>query len=95
MRRTMIALASQSLLIAPTAATAQQAGTLIAADPVVDTPAGMQAWRVKYWTTDAAGRPREVNGMVVAPREAISAQPRPVLRGPMVRGAWRAAAHRR
>ena len=79
MRRTMIALASQSLLIAPTAATAQQAGTLIAADPVVDTPAGMQAWRVKYWTTDAAGRPREVTGMVVAPREAVPAQARPVL----------------
>lgn len=48
MRRSMIALASLSLLIAPTAATAQQAGTLIAADPVVDTPAGMQAWRVRY-----------------------------------------------
>ena len=79
MRRTMIALTSLSLLIAPTAATAQQAGTLIAADPVVDTPAGMQAWRVKYWTTDAAGRPREVTGMVVAPREAVPAQARPVL----------------
>lgn len=79
MRRTMIELTSLSLLIAPTAATAQQAGTLIAADPVVDTPAGMQAWRVKYWTTDAAGRPREVTGMVVAPREAVPAQARPVL----------------
>ena len=79
MRRTMIELTSLSLLIAPTAATAQQAGTLIAADPVIDTPAGMQAWRVRYWTTDAAGRPREVTGMVVAPREAVSAQARPVL----------------
>ena len=79
MRRTMIALTSLSLLIGPTAAIAQQAGTLIAADPVVDTPAGMQAWRVKYWTTDAAGKPREVTGMVVAPREAIPAQARPVV----------------
>ena len=67
------------LSLTATPATAQQAGQLIAADPVVDTPAGMQAWRVKYWTTDGAGRPREVTGMVVAPREAIPAQPRPVL----------------
>ena len=79
MRHTMIALTSLSLLIAPTTAAAQQAGALIAADPVVDTPGGMQAWRVKYWTTDGAGRPREVTGMVVAPREAIPAEPRPVL----------------
>ena len=79
MRRTMIALTSLSLLTVPTTAIAQQAGTLIAADPVVDTPGGIQAWRVKYWTTDAAGKPREVTGMVVAPREAIPAQPRPVL----------------
>lgn len=79
MRRTMIALTSLSLFTVPTTAIAQQAGTLIAADPVIDTPAGMQAWRVKYWTTDAAGRPREVTGMVVAPREAVPAQARPVL----------------
>ena len=79
MRRTMIALTSLSLLTVPTTAIAQQAGTLIAADPVIDTPAGMQAWRVRYWTTDAAGRPREVTGMVVAPREAVPAQARPVL----------------
>ena len=79
MRRALILITLSSLLIAPTAATAQQAGTLIAADPVVDTPAGMQAWRVRYWTTDAAGKPRAVTGMVVAPREAIPAQARPVL----------------
>ena len=51
---------------------AQQPGALIAADPVVDTPGGMQAWRVRYWTTDGAGRPREVTGMVVAPRDRKS-----------------------
>ena len=79
MHHVLTAITSLSLLIGPTAAIAQQAGTLIAADPVIDTPAGMQAWRVKYWTTDAAGRPREVTGMVIAPREAIPAQPRPVL----------------
>ena len=79
MRPVLIAIASLSLVVTPTAAIAQQAGTLIAADPVVDTPAGMEAWRVKYWTTDATGRPREVTGIVVAPREAIPAQLRPVL----------------
>ena len=68
-----------SLLLAPTSALAQQAGTLIAAEPVTDTPAGMQAWRVRYWTSDGSGRPREVTGMVVAPREAIPARPRPVI----------------
>ena len=79
MHRIVYSLASLSLLLAPSAAVAEQAGALIAADPVVDTPGGMQAWRVKYWTTDGAGRPREVTGMVVAPREAIPPQPRPVL----------------
>ncbi len=79
MRRILILLTLSSLLLAPTAASAQQAGALIAADPVVDTPAGMQAWRVRYWTSDATGKPREVTGMVVAPREAIPAQARAVL----------------
>jgi dipeptidyl aminopeptidase/acylaminoacyl peptidase len=79
MRHAPIALAMLSLIFAPTVASAQQAGALIAADPVVDTPAGMQAWRVRYWTSDATGRPREVTGMVVAPREASPARARPVL----------------
>lgn len=71
--------AACSLALTPTAVAAQQAGQLIAADPVADTPAGMKAWRVRYWTRDGSGRPRAVTGMVVAPREAIPAQPRPVL----------------
>ncbi|MES2904354.1 MAG: lipase family protein [Pseudomonadota bacterium] len=79
MRQFVFISAGLSLIATPTIATAQQAGQLIAADPVVDTPGGMQAWRVRYWTTDGAGRPREVTGMVVAPREAIPAQPRRVL----------------
>ena len=58
---------------------AQRAGQLISADPVTDTPGGMQAWRVKYWTTTGGGKPREVTGMVVAPREAVPAAPRRVL----------------
>ena len=54
-------------------------GTLESADPVVDTPGGMQAWRVAYWTTNQDGRAQRVTGMVVAPREAIPGQPRRVI----------------
>lgn len=79
MRHVLIAVTAFTLLAAPTAGFAQQAGKLIAADPVIDTPAGMQAWRIRYWTSDGSNRPREVTGMVVAPREAIPARPRDVL----------------
>ena len=58
---------------------AQRAGDLISAEPVVETPGGMQAWRVAYWTTNAKGQPIRVTGMVVAPREAIPPKPRDVL----------------
>lgn len=61
------------------AAVAQRAGQLISADPVVDTPGGMQAWRVAYWTTNAGGKLIRVTGMVVAPREVIPPKPRDVL----------------
>lgn len=79
MRHALIAATSLSLILTPSAALAQQAGQLIAADPVVDTPGGMQAWRVRYWSLDAANRPQQLTGMVVAPREAIPNQPRPVI----------------
>jgi pimeloyl-ACP methyl ester carboxylesterase len=54
-------------------------GTLSDAQPVIDTPAGMQAWKVRYWTTSNKGREIEVTGVVVAPREALPARPRNVL----------------
>ena len=54
-------------------------GTLLDAQPVIDTPAGMQAWKMRYWTTSDKGREIEVTGMVVAPREALPARPRNVL----------------
>ncbi len=79
LRQIMIAMASLTLLARPSVAFAQQAGQLIAANPVVDAPSGMQAWRVRYWTSDGAGRPREVTGMVVAPREAMPREPRRVI----------------
>ena len=59
MRHVLIAVTSLALIVAPTAAAAQQAGQLISADPVSNTSAGMQAWRVRYWTSDGSGRPRE------------------------------------
>lgn len=57
---------------------AQRAGQLISADPIVETPGGMQAWRIRYWTSNA-GYKQQVTGMVVAPREAIPQQPRRVI----------------
>lgn len=58
---------------------AQTPGSLIAAEPVAETPPGSQAWRVRYWTTSDRGMPIEVTGMVIAPREASPVRPRPVL----------------
>jgi acetyl esterase/lipase len=67
-------------------AAAQQAGRLISADPITDTPAGMQAWRVQYWTTSQSGAPLAVTGIVAAPREAIPPRPRRVIA--WTHGAW-------
>ena len=70
---------SALLLTAAPPAAAQQAGMLISAEPIVETPGGMQAWRVAYWTTDGNNRARRVTGMVVAPREAVPPRARKVL----------------
>ena len=67
------------LLTAAPPVSAQQAGMLISAEPIVQTPDGMQAWRVAYWTADGNGRPRRATGIVAAPREAIPQRPRNVL----------------
>lgn len=58
---------------------AQPVGTLVTADPVADTPPGMQAWKIRYWTSSQDGARQEVTGMVVAPREAAPPQPRRVI----------------
>jgi len=86
MRWTMAAVAAVSLLFPSTPAIAQRAGQLISADPVVETPGGMQAWRISYWTTTGKSAPIRATGMVVAPREAIPPRPRPVLA--FTHGAW-------
>lgn len=67
-----------AFVLAP-AVSAQGAGELIAADPVAETPAGSQAWRIRYWTTSEEGQRIEATGMVVAPREAAPRQPRKVV----------------
>ena len=77
MRNVICGLLATVTIISPAAA--QRAGTLISADPVVDTPAGMQAWRIQYWTMTDRNRAIRATGMVVAPREAIPPQPRNVL----------------
>ena len=59
--------------------TAQNQGTLLSADPVIDTPPGMQAWAIRYVTTDDNGHLIEASGMVAAPREALPSRPRDVL----------------
>src|SRR3546814_5580867 len=56
-----------------------QVGTLVSADPLAETPPGVQAWRVRYWTSSQDSQRQEVTGMVVAPREAMPAQPRHVI----------------
>lgn len=65
---------------------AQQAGSLIAAEPVVDTPPGVQAWRIQYWTTNGKNEPLRVTGIVAAPREAVPLRPRRVIA--WTHGAW-------
>ncbi|WP_439567544.1 lipase family protein [Sphingopyxis sp.] len=67
-------------------AAAQQAGRLIAADSIAETPAGVQAWRVQYWTTNQNGQSFQVTGIVAAPREAIPLRPRRVIA--WTHGAW-------
>lgn len=78
LRRCFIALSLVLAAFAPPLA-AQRAGTMISAEPVVETPGGMQAWRVSYWTRNEENRPIRATGMVVAPREAEPRQPRKVL----------------
>jgi pimeloyl-ACP methyl ester carboxylesterase len=85
MRWKVAAVAAISTILASSSALAQQAGQLISADPVTETPAGMQAWRISYWTTTGKSAPIRATGMLIAPREA-STRARPVLA--WTHGAW-------
>jgi len=65
--------------VSPQVALAQAPGTLLSAEPVVESPPGQQAWRIHYVTTNAQSRPIAVSGVVVSPREAMPARPRDVI----------------
>ena len=81
MRRKLMMLVCVLAIVvaAPPVAAQSRGGMLISADPVVETPPGMQAWAIRYWTTDDRGIAQQVTGMVVAPREALPREPRPVI----------------
>lgn len=77
--RHFIAFVAVMALLGPQGAAAQSAGTLVSSEPVADTPAGQQAWKIRYSTTDGTGNAQIVTGMVVAPREAMPREPRKVI----------------
>jgi acetyl esterase/lipase len=79
MHRRWFACLAAAFAVTASPATAQQAGALVEAEPVRETPPGMQAWRIEYWTTRGDGARQRVTGMVVAPREAIPREPRRVI----------------
>ena len=77
--RKIIAPILMACALIASSASAQEPGSLVSAQPIVDTPAGTQAWRIEYWTRSEENRPIRATGMVVAPREAQPRQPRNVL----------------
>ncbi len=79
MKRQKFIIAAIALFITPGPAFAQVAGFLSSAEPVLGTPPGSQAWRVRYWTTSVSGDPIEVTGMIAAPTEQSPTMPRRVL----------------
>ena len=84
--RHLLAAVFAMLLTAASPAAAQQVGSLIAAEPMLDTPPGVQAWRVQYWTSNQKGERLRVTGIVAAPREAVPLRPRRVIA--WTHGAW-------
>jgi acetyl esterase/lipase len=60
-------------------ANAQSPGTLLSSKPMRNTPAGMQAWQIRYTSTNDRGRTEEVTGVVIAPLGQPSRMGRPVL----------------
>ena len=65
---------------------AQPPRYLISAQPMSDTPPGVQAWRVQYWTTNGNRQRFAVTGIVAAPMEATPPRPRRVIA--WTHGAW-------
>ena len=60
-------------------AAAQQPGVLLSSIPMRNAPPGMQAWQIRYTSTNDRGRAEDVTGVVVAPTSPPSRMGRPVL----------------
>ena len=86
MRHLLAAVLLTILSIFSLPAAAQPSRYLISAQPMTDTPSGVQAWRVQYWTTNGNGTRFAVTGIVAAPMEAIPPRPRRVIA--WTHGAW-------
>jgi alpha-beta hydrolase superfamily lysophospholipase len=54
-------------------------GALARTEPLRGAPSGSRAWRIVYWSTDGAGRPIPVSGMVIVPNAPAPAGGRPVI----------------
>jgi acetyl esterase/lipase len=76
-RKSMMTLAAMFAVI-PQNGSAQQIGALIAAQAAEGAPAGMRAWRIRYWTSDNR-KPIQVTGMVIAPSGRSNGGPRRVI----------------
>ncbi len=72
-----------ALLIASMIATApvyaQSPGMLLSSTPMRNAPSGMQAWKIRYTSTNDRGQMEEVTGVVVSPDGMPSRMGRPVL----------------
>jgi acetyl esterase/lipase len=79
MRIAVILAFAITLLTNSAPAVAQREGTLISSTPMRDAPAGMDAWRIRYISSNDRGQPEEVTGVVVAPEGIPSRMGRPVL----------------
>lgn len=67
------------LAVVAAAPAAAQRSNLVAAEPVTETPAGMQAWKIRYLSRDDRGVQQTLTGMVIAPREAPVRVPRRII----------------
>ncbi len=77
--RALLIIFSISTAFWGTQAYAQSPGTLLSSTPVRNAPSGMQAWQIRYLSSDDRGRAEEVTGMVIAPTGMPSRMGRPVL----------------
>ncbi|QNP42975.1 hypothetical protein H9L15_13395 [Sphingomonas daechungensis] len=77
------------MLSAASPALAQgRAGTLISAEPIVETPGGMQAWKVRYWTLLGDGRPVQATGSSLRRARPFQHSRETCWPGPTGPGAW-------